>query len=180
MQRISEVRDRELIWAQTGYCTPQYELRTAGEEVVATLRWGRGSLAVAETEEDRWSFGRPGLGRSRVNVREAGLGTDIAAYNSRWTGGGTLEMTWGGRFHWSAANLWRSRWGWRRSDGTPLARFGMGQGLVKIEGRVEIERAATALPELDLLVALGWYLMVMRARDGTSDAVAATAGTAGS
>ena len=38
---------------------------------------------------------------------------------------------------------------------------------MKIEGRVQIEEAAP-----DLLVLLGWYLVMMRARDGASDAAA--------
>ena len=59
-------------------------------------------------------------------------------------------------------------------------RFESRQGLVKVEGRVRIAEAALDLPERDLLVALGWYLTVMRAKDATTDAVAATAGTAGS
>lgn len=52
-------------------------------------------------------------------------------------------------------------------NGTSLARFESRQGLVKIEGRVQIEEAAP-----DLLVLLGWYLVMMRARDGASDAAA--------
>ena len=178
MRRIGEVGDRELACIQTGCRRPEYEL-WADDEVVAALRWQGDSLAVAETVEGHWSFERPGFRRSRVSVREVGSGTEIATFGSGWTGGGTLEMSWGGRFHWSAANFWRSRWVWRRTGGTQLARFASRQGLVKIEGRVEIQSAALDLPELDLLVALGWYLMVMRARDSTSDAVAATAGTAG-
>ena len=59
-------------------------------------------------------------------------------------------------------------------------RFGCKQGLTKIEGGVEIGRLDAALPELDLLVTLGWYLLLMRARDGTYDAIASTAGIAGS
>lgn len=179
MRRINEVSDRELTWTQTCLRHPEYELQ-ADYEVVATLRWERGSLAVAETAEGRWSFKRPGFGRSRVSVRAVGSGTDVAAFSSGWTGRGTLQLSTGRYFHWSAANLWRSQWVWQDSDGTPLAHFGSRQRLVKVEGRVKIEQSALTLPELDLLVALGWYLFVMRAHDSTSDAIATTAGTAGS
>ena len=50
----------------------------------------------------------------------------------------------------------------------------------RMEGWVQIQEAAAAIPELDLLIVAGWYLMVMRSKDGTTDAIAATAGTAGS
>ena len=53
---------QELTWTQTGCRKPEYELR-ADDEIVATLRWQRGSLAVAETANGRWSFNRPGVGR---------------------------------------------------------------------------------------------------------------------
>jgi len=170
MRRISEAGGRELNWTQTDFRGREYELR-AGDEVVAKLRRHGGSLAVAETAEGRWSFERPVWRRSRVSVRDLGTGTDIATFRYGWTGDGTLEMSWGGRFQWTAANFWRSRWEWRRADGTSLARFKSRQGLAKIEGRVEIEQTAP-----DLLVLLGWYLVMMRPRDSTFDAVAATVG----
>jgi hypothetical protein len=159
MRRISEVGERQYAWTQTGCRYPEYEL-WAEDEIVGTLCWQRGSLAVAETADGRWSFKRPGFGRSRVSVREVGSHTDIAASGSGWTGSGTLQLSAGRRFHWSAANLWHSQWVWQQANGTPLVRFESKQRIVKVEGRVTIERAALPFPELDLLVALGWYLLV--------------------
>ena len=178
MRHIGELRDQDLAWTQTGYCHGEYELRT-GDETVATLRWRGGSLAIAETSDGRWSFERPGYRRSRVSVRTVGSGTEIAVFSSHWTGGGTLELAGGRLFHWSATNLWRSRWVWREADGTELVSLRSRQRL-RLSGLVERSQAAAALPELGLLMALGWYLTVMRARDSTTDAVAVTAGTAGS
>jgi len=168
---------RELAWKGSG-CR-EHGLR-AGDEVVATLRWRGDSPAVAETASDSWSFERPVLRRSPVRVRAVGSGAEIAAFGSGWAGGDTLETSRGRRFVWSPANFWRSRWEWRQDDGTPLVRFESRQRLVKVEGRARSEPAAMTLAELDLLVTLGWYLTVMRARDSTTDAVAAAAGTAGS
>ena len=178
MKHIGEVKGQELVWAQRGYCHGEYGLR-AGDDAVATLRWRGGSLAVAETADGHWSFERPGYRRARVSVRTAGSGTEIAVFSSNWTGGGTLELVGGRLFHWSATNLWRSRWVWREADGTDLASLRSRQRL-KLSGLVERSQAGAALPELGLLVTLGWYLVVMRAQDSTTDAAAATAGTAGS
>ena len=179
MQPMSEAIDRELTWKESGCAWREYELQADGE-VAARLRRPAGSLVVAETAYGLWSFERPGLRRSRVEVREAETSLCVAAFGSGWTGGGTLETARGRRFRWSPVNFWRSRWEWRDEGDTPLLRFESRQGPTKIGGRVKIERAATALPELDLLVVLGWYLLVMRARDSTHDAIASTAGTAGS
>lgn len=177
MRQISELSGREFTWKESG-CR-EHELR-ADDEVVATLRWRGDSFAVAETARDRWSFKRPVLRRSPVSVRALESGAEIAAFGSGWAGGGTLKTSRGQRFVWSPANFWRTRWEWRQDDGTPLVRFEGRQRLIKVEGRVRIEEATLALAELDLLVALGWYLTVMRAKDSTKDAVATTAGTAGS
>jgi hypothetical protein len=178
MWHVGELRDQDLAWKQTGYCHGEYELR-AGDETVATLCWRGGSLAIAETADGRWSFERPRYRRSWVSVRTAGSGTEIAVFSSHWTGVGTLEMAGGRLFHWSATNLWRSRWVWREADGKELVRFRSRQRL-RLSGLVERSQGAAALPEFDLLVTLGWYLLVIRAQDSTTDAVAASAGTAGS
>jgi hypothetical protein len=178
MRHISEVGSRELCWTSIGCAQREYELRADGE-VVACLHRQGGSFGVAETANGSWSFERPGLRRSRVNVREAASGSAVANFGSGWTGEGVLETSQRKRFGWTPANFWRSRWEWRGAYGTPLVRFWSRQGLTRAEGRARIEGASVILPELDLLVALGWYLIVMRARDATSDAVAATAGTAG-
>jgi hypothetical protein len=178
MRHIGEVNCQLLAWTQTDYCHGEYKLR-AGDETVATLCWREGSLAIAETADGRWSFERPGFRRSRVSIRIAGFGTEIAVFSSSWIGGGTLELVGGRLFYWSATNLWRSRWVWREADGKELVRFRSRQRL-RLSGLVERSQSAATLPELDLLVTLGWYLLVMRLQDSTTDAVAATAGTAGS
>ncbi len=98
MRHIGEMKDQALAWAQRGYCHGEYEL-LAGDEAVASLRWRGESLAIAETADGHWSFERPGYRRSRVSVRTVGSGTEIAAFNSNWTGGGTLELAGGLPFH---------------------------------------------------------------------------------
>ena len=178
MRHIGEMKDQALAWAQRGYCHGEYEL-LAGDEAVASLRWRGGSLAIAETADGHWSFERPRYRRARVSVRAIDTGTEFADFSSHWTGGGTLELAGGSLFHWSATNVWRSRWVWREADGTELVTLRSRQRL-RLSGLVESSQAAAARPELGLLVTLGWYLLVMRAQDATTDAIAASAGTAGS
>ena len=174
MRRISDVIDRPLIWAQPSARRRAYELR-AGEELVATLRRGRGSVAAAEVAEGRWTFERAGFWRPRVTARPAGSDTAWASFDAGWAGGGTLDVSGGRRFEWAAANLWHTHWSWREPGGGPLVRFRSRQGLVTIEGRVEVEPAAATLPELALLVPLGWYLLLLLAQD-TAAAAASVAG----
>jgi hypothetical protein len=174
MRRISDVSDRPLTWTQPRPRRREYELR-AGEELVATLRWGRGSLAVAEAAEGRWAFERAGFWRPRVTARRGEARDACAIFGLGWTGGGTLAVPEGRRFAWSPANIWHTHWAWRAADGGALVRFGSRQGLTRVEGEVEVEPAAVALPHLPLLVPLGWYLLVLLAQD-TAESMAGTAG----
>lgn len=60
--------------------------------------------------------------------------------------------------------------------GAPLIHYRGREGL-KLEGRVTIEPAAAARPDLSLLVGLGWYLLVLLAQDRNAGTVGATTGT---
>ena len=171
MRRINEIGSQELRWVQPSVRQSTYELR-AGDEVVAALRWQKacGSLADATTEDHHWTFKRTGFWHPRVTVRVPGSDADVAIFTARWTGTGTLELPSERRFHWGAANAWQSQWAWQDTEGAPLVLFKGRQGLAKVEGQVEITPAAAALPELDLLVTLGWYLVVLRARENAAAA----------
>jgi hypothetical protein len=166
MRSIDQVTSRDLVWVRPSSKARAYELR-AQEDVIATLRWQKGTLAEATAADgDHWTFKRAGFWHPRVTVRAAGSEVDLAVFRASWTGSGVLELPPGRAFHWSAVNFWRSRWAWHDADGQPLALFkSSGHGRTPAMGRVEIAPAAAAIPELTLLLLLGWYLMVLRIQD---------------
>lgn len=173
MHPIGEVAAHELVWVRTGARTRAYELR-AQDDVVATLRWQKGAVAEAATADGRWTFKRQGFWHPRVTVRALGSETDLAVFRASWTGSGILELPAERTFRWSAVNFWRSQWAWHDVGGQPLALFkSSGHGRTPAGGRVAIAPAAASIPELSLLLLLGWYLMVLRIRD-ESDSTAAT------
>jgi hypothetical protein len=55
MKPISEVADQELLWVQPSIRKQAFELR-AGDEVVATLVFQRGTLAAGATAESQLDF----------------------------------------------------------------------------------------------------------------------------
>ncbi len=122
-----------------------------------------------------------------MTVRAAGTDSEVATYHAGWTGRGVLELGQGRRFQWAAADFWRSQWAWQGAAESTLARFrgtrapgGLG-GQAGQGARVAVEPAAVTLPELALRVSLGWYLLVLLARESDEAAViGAIAATAGS
>src|SRR5262245_10227010 len=81
VRSLAEVVGQELQWVRPSARRKYDELRS-GEETVATLRWQKGSLAVAEVGDGRWTFKRQGFWRQRVTVRREGSDVDIAGFRS--------------------------------------------------------------------------------------------------
>jgi hypothetical protein len=104
-------------------------------------------------------FKRAGFWHPRVLVCEAGSERARAVFSARWTGTGTLELPVGRRVHWSATHTWQA------DDGTSLVQITSQHRLTRLDGTVEIAPAAAHVPDLGLLVLLGWYLVVIQEQD---------------
>jgi len=169
---LSDVPDQELLWVQPAARKREHELR-AGDGVVATLRFQRGTLADAEADGHHWTFKRQGFWHPRVTVRVAGSDDDIATFHPHWTGGGTLELADGTTLKLRSANLWQSEWVWLDKD-QPVVRFKGRHGIVKASGSVEVHTGAGGRADLPLLVLLGWYLILLYADDAAAASSGAT------
>jgi hypothetical protein len=169
---IAETGGQELLWIQPAARKREHELR-AGDDVIATLDFNRGSLADAEAAGGHWTFKRQGFWHPRVTVRTAGSDDDLAVFHPRWVGGGTLEFPDGRALRLSSANFWQSEWVWQHSD-KPFIRFKGRHGLVKARGAVEIQPEDASRPDLAMLVLLGWYLILLHAEDSAAASSAAS------
>jgi hypothetical protein len=171
--RLDQISE-EINWLQPKVLKREYELRI-GEQVAGTLRWqkGWGSLALAEWNSNQWTFKRVGFWQPRVTVRIPGFEEDTAIFRPNWNGNGTLELVAGRRLNWVATRFWRSEWSFLLEDGTELVRFRPKFGLATVKARLKVKPAAHAVPELPLLLLLGWYLLLLRFEDDAG-ATAAT------
>jgi len=180
--KLAEAVGGEVFWVQPRGLDRYYELR-AGDVLLASLAWQTrcGSLARSQSSEGSWTFKRVGFFNPRVTVREAGSEIDIAVFWPRWLGDGTLEFGHGARFRWQSTNFWATNWMFTDDGGMPLVKFREGspkggwREMFKTQALVEIESLAADLPELPLLVLLGWYLMVLRNEDAAAGAAAVSA-----
>jgi hypothetical protein len=162
MSTIRESVVQDLAWIQPVRTQQAFELH-AGDTVVATLRLEHASLAIGEGDGHRWTFQREGFWHPRVAVRLPDSDDNAATFQASWSGGGSLELR-DRVLRFGPANFWHSQWDWQDGEKQSLVHFKSQHGFLKMEGQVEIEPSAAALPELPLIVVLGWYLLVWRRR----------------
>ena len=155
----------------------QDELRTA-DQVSATLRWQGWTITLAygRTAAGRWTFDRPKLLSTEVEVRIPDREEPIGVFWPRLLGdGGELRMADGRAFRWYATDFLATRWVFAGAAGDKLVRFVDTSGL--LERRAVVSFATQDLSETDrgLLVLLGRYLMVLHAQDTAAITAATTA-----
>jgi hypothetical protein len=183
MELIQKAQNIPLYWVQPKTMA-RYFLLHSGEHEFASLDFQSafGSLAIADTAEHTWSFKRMGFFNPRVTVRRPNEEIDLAVYQPRWTGTeGTLTLSGGRAFQWKATNFWATKFAFLDSSGEPLLWFKEGaeeshiSDLFKTQALLEIEPAGWQLAELELLVTLGWYLLILYHEDAAGAAAAASA-----
>lgn len=170
VKKIAGLIGRELKWVQPRAWKMEYELR-AGNELIATLRFRSsfGSFATAESADGCWTFKRVGFWQTKATIRGCGSDTDIGVFkNNTWSGGGTLELHDGRKFL-ATTNLWKINLEFKSESGDTLVSFKSG-GFIHLSAAVEIQPDAAGMPELPLIVMLGWYLTVMMYMDTAATA----------
>ena len=170
MKAIREFAGQPLMWVQPKAMKQQFELR-CGDEVLAVMQWQNSwrSGAAAETAEGSWSYKRQGF-RQQVSIETNRADFPVPTLSRRWTGSATLSFPDGHTYHWKRNGFWGIKRAWTTPEGTLLVAFKTKYGFMKTGGEVEIDPFAASLPELSLLMSLGWYLMVMEARDAAAAA----------
>jgi hypothetical protein len=142
-----------------------YELQSA-HEVAATLRFRKSfrTFAIAQSEDGCWTFRRVGFWKKRVMIRPCGAETDVAVFRyNTWSEGGTLEVR-DGRRVLADIDHWQTYVEFRAESGDTLIKFEV-HGLKRRSAAVEIQPKAVLMPELPLMVFLGWYLIIITQTD---------------
>lgn len=163
MKPIPGYVNQELHWSQPSGLERAHDL-TAGDDLLATLRFRSGTLAEVETADGRWTLKRQGFLHTQVTVRAAGSEADLAVFRPHWAGGGEITAGLGAGLEFASANFWNSRWAWKDHDRVLISYQGPG-GLVKANATMEITPEGGRLPNLSLLAVLGWYLILLFGRD---------------
>ncbi len=183
MRTVGEVARLPLAILQPKATERSFELRAA-EELAGTLafRSAFGSLALARTAESVWTFKRVGSFSPRATARLEGSENDLVVYTPRWIGqSGEVALEGGERLHFAATGFWGTRFALSDAAGQTLATFGPEpeahrfSDLFRAQAVVTVDSAASARPDLGLLLLFGWYLVVLHHEDATAATVAVTA-----
>ena len=172
MKSLRAAAGMPLEWLHPDLFRREHELR-GGTDLYGSLSWERmfGSLATAETADGSWTFKRSGFMTTEVTARVTGSDATVASLRPGWLGKGTLIVG-NELFDWSSTGFWHAAWGFSRPGGAPVVQFQPKFTLLRRATDVVIDASAWAMPELPLLVTLGWYMMVSMADDSAGAMIA--------
>jgi hypothetical protein len=178
MQAIREVVGQDLQWIgkKVGlFAEDEFELRS-GDELLAMLhaREKRADWVCGEAADGRWALKSRNIGSGEILViTELDTQAEIAVVK-RWRKHGLFQrvndymaFSDGRIVTWKKVSQWHDEWDWVDSNGRPLIHFQRGHHVV-------IEPLAFTLPELSLLVIVGWQLMILQEEARKKAAVATT------
>lgn len=155
----------EWIWKRPQMWRRQYELRTGGE-LIARLesRSLPGGSMWAETASGSWRVRHVGLLRGRSRVTAEGATEPAVEFRPRWFGAGDIETARGNRFRWHRADFWGQRWAMVDSGGLRYLAFARSPAFLSLDTRVDVADHARDDAELEPLVLLGYYLLLLMVR----------------
>jgi hypothetical protein len=165
MQSLAELAMEPLEWRCAGWGDRSWELHAASA-LLGTLRL-EGVFRItarAETDTGQWHLTRTGFFGRRIEVHEAGAMREVASVNRGWLGRATVRFATGREIAWEPINFWTTQWAFLAEHRQPLVEFGRGPGFLKRIYTVKVVRDARGLKELPILVTLGLFLLVLRAR----------------
>ena len=151
MKSLNEWSGEELQWVHPHLLKSEYELR-AGDEVFAriSVKGALNSQVSVETAESHWMIERKGLHQT-IRVLLPDTGAVLATIKHTGSDRATLDFPDGRKYRWQRSSFWHDVWTWLDIEGLPLLHLKGGK-------HIQLEPAALGLPELALLITLGWYL----------------------
>ena len=173
MENIVTYIGQTLYWLQPKVMQRYFELRSEDSALLATLSLdkGLGIKGRAESADGMARFEPKGFFKAGTVIYKPPSDIAVAKFSPKLFGKGALEFADGRRYEFGAANIWGREWSFTDTLGQPIVKLRNEQkirsfaDIFKARGKVEIAPEASNVPDLVLLAAFGWYmLMVMRQR----------------
>jgi hypothetical protein len=176
MQGLRSVDYRELLWKQVAFGAREFELR-AGEDLVGRLYWPKwlSDRAVAKCADGVWLIDRLGFFRDKVVATDMGSRGRVGTFVPNWLGDGKLSLVNGREYQWYRIKAFSNSWAFVDKNDAVLIEFHDWMRCFKHEAEVKLRMGVTSLPEISLLILLGWYLAYMNIQDAAAAMIAACA-----
>lgn len=165
MKPFAECFGGEWVWRRPHMWRRQYELR-AGRERLARLesRSMLGGSMWGETASGAWHVRHVGLLRGRSLVTAEGHREPSAEFRPRWFGAGDVTTARGASYRWHREDIWGQRWAMVDRGGLTHLEFARSPAFLTLDTRVTVSDAARDDAELEPLVLLGYYLLLLMVR----------------
>jgi hypothetical protein len=176
MRELRSVDYRQLRWKQVAFGARDFELR-AGDDLVGRLYWPKwlSDRAVAKCAEGVWLIDRPGFFRDKVVVTDVGSRVRVGIFVPNWLGDGKLSLTNGRLYQWYRTKAFSNSWAFADKNEVVLIEIHDWMRCFKHEAEVKLRIGVISLPEISLLILIGWYLAYMNIQDAAAAVAAACA-----
>lgn len=154
----------QLAWKQSPAQPRRYELR-AGEDLIAELDFLKafGTLARGRAGERSWTFQRAGFLSPIVTARVEGAAEDCAVYHPNFSASqGQLRLASGASYEFRLAGVWSRQALLVDNERREVFRIHL-KGDPALGSTVEVRLPAA--PEIELLLLLAWYVLVLQMQD---------------
>jgi hypothetical protein len=154
---------RALRWRQPNWRKRYYELHADDGRIMATLdqpsAWKRHAVVVIEGR--RLAIRAVGFWQNRIVARDEATGVDVAEYKVGRKGKLTFKT--GRVFHWKRKSIWKPIHAFIAADNDEVVTFAREAKWFTMNAAVNISPNGAKYPELPVLLAFGWYLMILSA-----------------
>jgi hypothetical protein len=155
---------RSLAWKQDPARQRRFDLH-AGEDILASLEFLKtfGTLARGSTAARSWTFKRAGFLSPIVTVREEGREEDCAIYHPNFAlSQGQIRLASGEQFELRLGGIWTRSASLVDNQRREVFRIQF-KGDSALGATVGVRLPET--PDLDLLLLLAWYVLVLQMQD---------------
>ncbi len=176
MRGLRSVDYRQLMWKQVAFGAREFELY-AGEDLVGRLYWPKwlSDRAVAKCADGVWIIDRLGFFRDKVVVTDMGSRIRVGIFLPNWLGDGKLSLANGREYQWYKTKAFCNSWAFADRNDVVLLEIHDWMRCFKHEAEVKLRIGTASVPEVTLLILIGWYLAYMNIQDAAAAAAGCVA-----
>ena len=165
---LANLDSPELEWRQPALGR-KFELTgPAGKYAALELKKLSGAVGLGTTGRAAFVFERQGMLKSHINIRLAASDQILAVYESNFSGQkGVLGYSGGLYLEFQSTNFFQTEWQWLTPEGAGLLGFQRKQA-GRPRAKVYVGEEACDRVDLDLLLVLGFYLLLQLSEEGAA------------